>query len=67
MATLRKRKGKWTVEIRRKGHQNVYGTFYINLMHGASFTKLKVRSLKTNTKIFSVKKVMDLRYITRNQ
>jgi len=27
MATLRKRKGKWTVEIRRKGHRNVYGTF----------------------------------------
>ena len=27
MATLRKRKGKWTVEIRRKGHRSVYGTF----------------------------------------
>ena len=27
MATLRKRIGKWTVEIRRKGHRNVYGTF----------------------------------------
>ena len=27
MATLRKRKGKWTVEIRRKGHRNVYATF----------------------------------------
>ncbi len=27
MATLRKRKGKWTVEIRRKGHRKVYGTF----------------------------------------
>ena len=27
MATLRKRKGKWTVEIRRKSHRNVYGTF----------------------------------------
>ena len=25
---------------------------YINLMHGASFTKSKARSLKTNTKIF---------------
>ena len=28
MTTLRKRKGKWTVEIRRKSHQNVYGTFF---------------------------------------
>ena len=27
MATLRKRKGKWTVEIRRKGHRKVYATF----------------------------------------
>ena len=27
MATLRKRKGKWTVEIRRKGHRKVYQTF----------------------------------------
>ena len=27
MATLRKRIGKWTVEIRRKGHRNVYRTF----------------------------------------
>jgi len=27
MATLRKRKGKWTVEIRRKSHRNVYQTF----------------------------------------
>ena len=27
MATLRKRTGKWTVEIRRKGHRKVYATF----------------------------------------
>jgi integrase len=27
MATLRKRNGKWHVEIRRKGHRNVYQTF----------------------------------------
>ena len=27
MATSRKRKNKWTIEIRRKKHQNVYGTF----------------------------------------
>ena len=27
MATLRKRKGKWTVEIRRKGHRKIYATF----------------------------------------
>jgi len=27
MATLRKRKGKWTVEVRRKGHRNIYKTF----------------------------------------
>jgi integrase len=27
MATLRKRNGKWTVEIRRKGHRKIYATF----------------------------------------
>ena len=27
MATLRKRNGKWHVEVRRKGHRNVYQTF----------------------------------------
>ena len=27
MTTLRKRKGKWTVEIRRKGHRKIYATF----------------------------------------
>ena len=27
MATLRKRTGKWTVEIRRKGHRKIYATF----------------------------------------
>ena len=27
MVTLKKRTGKWTVEIRRRGHRNIYGTF----------------------------------------
>lgn len=27
MVTLKKRKGKWTVEVRRKGYRNMYKTF----------------------------------------
>jgi len=27
MVTLKKRKGKWTVEVRRKGYRNIYKTF----------------------------------------
>jgi len=54
MATLRKRIGKWTVEIRRKGHRNVYGTF-VHKSDARSFVH-KVESEITQNKYKDISK-----------
>ena len=52
MATLRKRNGHWHVEIRRKGHRNIYGTF-VHKSDAWSFVNKAESNIKQKNKDLS--------------
>ena len=66
MATLRKRNGKWHVEIRRKGNRKVYQTFVQKSDARSFINKTESDIQQKNLRIFQKRQTLHLKLLCRD-